>query len=66
MTIFSWIVLGLAGLLFGFSAVCWLLSVVMDDRDWRRLGAKTARLALVPVLFYINVVIYSHIVTGLT
>ncbi len=66
MAIFSWIILGLASLLLLASIICWGVALVMDDADWRRLGVKTFRLAMVPVLFYVNVVIYVHIITGLT
>lgn len=66
MIIFTWIILGLAGLLLTGSGVCWAVSLLLDDPDWRKLGVKTFRLAMVPVLFYVNVVIYVHIVTDLT
>ncbi len=65
MTLFAWIVLELAGLLMLFSAVCAVVALLLDDTDWRKLGVKTFRLSLVPVLLYINVVIYKHIVLNL-
>jgi hypothetical protein len=61
MLIFSWIVLGIAGLLLAASAACWGLFIALDDRDWRRLGVKVFRISMVFVLFYINVTIYRHI-----
>ena len=66
MVIFSWIVLGLASLLLAGSGVCWAVFLVFGHVDWRNLAVKTFRLALVPVLFYVNVVIYVRIVTDLT
>jgi len=61
MVIFSWIVLGLAGLLLVASGACWGLFLALDNADWRRLGVKVFRIAMVAVLFYINVTIYRHI-----
>ena len=61
MVIFSWIVLGLAGLLIAASGACWGLFVALDNSDWRRLAVKLFRIAMVVVLFYINVYIYAHI-----
>ncbi|MBC7992661.1 MAG: hypothetical protein H7Z15_05395 [Rhizobacter sp.] len=61
MVIFTWIVLGLAGLLIAASAACWGLFIALDNSDWRRLAVKVFRIAMVFVLFYINVYIYAHI-----
>ena len=61
MLIFSWIVLGIAGLLLAASGACWGLFIALDDRDWRRLGIKVFRISMVFVLFYVNVTIYRHI-----
>ncbi|MEO8151858.1 MAG: hypothetical protein ABI605_02230 [Rhizobacter sp.] len=61
MVIFTWIVLGIAGLLLAVSGGCWGLFVALDNRDWRRLAIKIFRIAMVFVLFYINVAIYAHI-----
>ncbi|MBC7957215.1 MAG: hypothetical protein H7Y33_15245 [Cytophagales bacterium] len=61
MLIFSWIVLGFAGLLLVASAGCWGLFLALDNADWRRLGVKVFRIAMVFVLFYINLTIYRHI-----
>jgi len=61
MVIFTWIVLGLAGLLIAASGACWGLFIALDNSDWRRLAVKVFRIAMVFVLFYINVYIYAHI-----
>lgn len=61
MVIFTWIVLGLAGLLFAASGACWALFFTLDNSDWRRLAVKVFRIAMVFVLFYVNVYIYAHI-----
>ena len=61
MVIFTWIVLGIAGLLIAASGACWGLFVTLDNTDWRRLAVKVFRIAMVFVLFYINVYIYAHI-----
>ena len=61
MVIFSWIVLGLAGLLIAASGACWGLFIALDNSDWRRLAVKLFRIAMVALLFYINVYIYAHI-----
>ncbi|MEY4562538.1 MAG: hypothetical protein RLZZ618_1815 [Pseudomonadota bacterium] len=66
MKYFSWIFLGLTGLLLLASAICWVVFLLMDDPDWRRLGVKTFRLAMVPLLLLVNVVIYGHIVDTLS
>ncbi len=61
MVIFTWIVLGIAGLLIAASGACWGLFVALDNSDWRRLAIKVFRVSMVFVLFYINVYIYAHI-----
>lgn len=61
MVIFTWIVLGIAGLLLAASGACWGLYLAMDQSDWRKLGVKLFRISMVFVLFYINVTIYRHI-----
>jgi len=61
MAIFTWIVLGLAGLLLAVSAICWGIHLAVDNSDWRRLGVKIFRISMVFVLFYINAAIYAHI-----
>jgi hypothetical protein len=61
MVIFTWIVLGIAGLLLVASAACWGLFIALDNSDWRRLAVKVFRISMVFVLFYINVYIYAHI-----
>jgi len=61
MLIFTWIVLGIAGLLLAGSAVCWVLHLVLGDTDWRKRGVKVFRVSMVFVLFYINASIYRHI-----
>jgi hypothetical protein len=61
MLIFTWIVLGLAGLLLLASGACWALFIALDNSDWRRLAVKVFRISMVFVLFYINVYIYAHI-----
>jgi Na+-driven multidrug efflux pump len=61
MVIFTWIVLGLAGLLLGASGVCWGVHLAFDNSDWRRLGVKIFRISMVFVLFYVNAAIYAHI-----
>ena len=61
MLIFTWIVLGLAGLLLAASGACWGLFVALDNSDWRRLAVKVFRISMVFVLLYINVFIYAHI-----
>ena len=64
MLIFSWIVLGLAGVLLAFSGICWAVFIAIEDSDWRRLAIKVFRLSMVALLFYVNVAIYAHIVAG--
>ncbi|MBL0727950.1 hypothetical protein [Piscinibacter sp. HJYY11] len=61
MVIFGWIIAGIAGLLFAFSAVCWGIHIAVDNSDWKRLGIKVFRIGLVFVLLYINVYVYAHI-----
>jgi Na+-driven multidrug efflux pump len=61
MLIFTWIVLGFAGLLLLASGACWGLFIALDNSDWRRLAVKVFRISMVFVLFYINVYIYAHI-----
>lgn len=61
MVIFTWIVLGIAGLLLAASGACWGLYLAMDQSDWRKLGVKVFRISVVFVLFYVNVTIYRHI-----
>lgn len=61
MVIFTWIVLGLAGLLMAVSGACWGFFVASEKSDWRKLAVKVFRIAMVIVLFYINVYIYAHI-----
>jgi hypothetical protein len=62
MVIFSWICLGLIAFLLLCAGLCWLTSLLLDDRDWRRLGLKIYRWAKVALLFYVNAAIYAHIV----
>jgi hypothetical protein len=66
MVIFSWVVLGLAGLLLLFSGICWGIYIANEDSDWRRLAVKVFRFSMVLVLLFVNVMIYAHIVAGLT
>ncbi len=61
MAIFTWIVLGIAGLLLAASGACWGLFIALDNSDWRRLAVKVFRIAMVFVLFYINAYVYAHI-----
>ena len=61
MVIFTWIVLGLAGLLIAASGACWGVYMAVENSDWRRLAVKMFRIAMVFVLFFINVYIYAHI-----
>ena len=65
MIIFSWIVLGLAVLMLLASGVAWGLFIAMDDTRWQELGIRIFRLSMVVLLFYINVMIYAHIVSFL-
>jgi|GEM_PF-2116603 len=62
MVIFSWICLGLTGLMLAGSGVAWGLSLVLDDSAWQKLGLKVFRLSMVVLLFYVNAMIYMHIV----
>ena len=43
------------------SGACWGLFLALDNADWRKLAVKVFRIAMVFVLFYINVYIYAHI-----
>jgi hypothetical protein len=61
MVIFGWIIAGIVGLLFAFSAVCWGIHIAVDNSDWKRLGVRVFRIGLVFVLLYINVFVYAHI-----
>lgn len=61
MVIFGWIVAGIVGLLLACSAVCWGVFIAADNSDWKRLGVKVFRIAMVFVLLYINVYVYAHI-----
>ena len=61
MLIFTWIVLGLAGLLLAASGACWGLFIALDNSHWRRLAVKVFRISMVVVLFYVNILIYAHI-----
>ncbi len=65
MVIFSWIVLGLAGLLLLFSGVGWAVFIANEDPDWRRLAVKLFRFSMVLVLLFVNVLIYKHIVADI-
>lgn len=62
MIIFSWIVLGLFGLMLLGSGIAWGLFLMMDDARWQELGVKVFRLSMVVLLFYINAMVYTHIV----
>jgi len=66
MVIFSWVVLGLAAFLLACSGVSWGVYVAIEDSDWRRLSVKVFRFSMVLVLLFVNVMIYAHIVNGLT
>ena len=62
MAIFSWIMLGLVALLLLGSGIAWGLFLAMDDSDWQKLGIKVFRIAMVVLLFYVNGMVYAHIV----
>jgi hypothetical protein len=62
MAIFSWITLGFAALLLLGSGIAWGLFLAMDDSAWRKLGIKVFRIAMVVLLFYVNAMVYVHIV----
>lgn len=64
MLIFTWIVLGLAGLLLAFSGVCWGVFITNEDSDWRRLAVKVFRQAMVLLLLFINVFVYARVIGG--
>ena len=66
MVIFSWVVLGLAGFLLLCSGICWGVYIAIEDSDWRRLSVKVFRFAMVLLLLFVNVMIYAHIINGLT
>ena len=66
MVIFSWVVLGLAGFLLLCSGICWGVYIAIEDSDWRRLSVKLFRFSMVLLLLFVNVLIYAHIVSGLT
>jgi hypothetical protein len=61
MVILGWIIAGIVGLLLAFSTVCWGIFIAADNSDWKRLGVKVFRIAMVFVLLYINVYVYAHI-----
>jgi hypothetical protein len=61
MVIFGWIIAAIVGLLLAFSGICWGIFIAADNSDWKRLGTKVFRIALVFVLLYINVYVYAHI-----
>lgn len=61
MVIFTWIFLGIASVLLLASGVCYGIHLAVDSYDWKRLGVKVFRIAMVFVLFYVNGVIYAHI-----
>lgn len=61
MVIFGWIIAAIVGLLLVFSAICWGIFIAADNSDWKHLGVKVFRIALVFVLLYINVFVYAHI-----
>lgn len=61
MRIFGWVIAAIVGLLLAFSAVCWGIFIAADNSDWKRLGIKVFRIAMVFVLLFINVQIYAHI-----
>lgn len=63
MVIFSWIMLGFTALLLLGSGVSWGLFLAMDDTRWQELGVKVFRFAMVVLLFYVNSMIYAHIVS---
>lgn len=65
MVIFSWIVLGLAGLLLLLSGIGWVVFLANEDPDWRRLAVKLFRFSMVLVLLFVNVFIYKHIVADI-
>ncbi len=65
MAIFSWIVLGFVALLLLLSGLCWLLTLLLDDSRWTKLGGKLFRFAMVAVLFYVNGVVWGHIIGSL-
>ena len=61
MLVFTWIVLGIVGLLLLLSALGWVLFLALDDSRWKELAVKVFRLAMVGLLFYINGVIWAHV-----
>lgn len=61
MVIFTWVVLGIAGLLLVASTVCYGIHLAIDSYDWKRLSVKVFRVSMVFLLFYINGMIYMHI-----
>jgi hypothetical protein len=62
MLIFTWVLLGLVALLLVLSGVSWLLFILLDDSRWKQLAVKVFRWAMVGLLFYINGVIWAHVV----
>jgi len=64
MTLFSMIVLGLAGVLLAGSGLCGALFLALGDADWRRLALKLFRISMVLVLLWVNVALYAHIVAS--
>lgn len=66
MLIFTWIVLGLSGLLLLFSGVCWGVFITNEDSDWRRLAVRVFRQSMVLLLLFINVYVYARIIGGVT
>ena len=62
MLIFSWIMLGVAALLLLGSGIAWGMFLAMEDKHWQKLGIKVFRIAMVVLLFYVNAMVYLHIV----
>jgi hypothetical protein len=61
MVIFTWIVLGIAGVLLLVSGLLWALFLTSGTDRWRKAGVKVFRIAVVFVLLEINTFIYVRI-----
>lgn len=64
MAVFTWIALGIVAVLALLSGLCALLNLLLDDARWRGLAVRLFRFALVGVLFYVNGIVWGHLVGG--
>ncbi len=62
MTVFRWIIGGLAAVLASLSVLTFLLFMIQDNERWIELARQFRRLTTVALLFWFNVEIWGRVV----